>query len=72
MPDELAWLVRRGDLLLSMGRPDQARKSFEAAQVALNALPKRLQASPSMVTLQTRINTAMSGLSAAPATARTD
>lgn len=54
-----SWFARRGDIQLEMGRPAEARKSYEAALAAVRLLPGRLQQSPGMVKLQAHVNAAL-------------
>ncbi|HOX57222.1 MAG TPA: tetratricopeptide repeat protein [Candidatus Paceibacterota bacterium] len=61
-----SWFARRGDILLEAGRMAEARKSYEAALVAVKRLPGRLQQSPSMVKLQAHVNTALAEMANAP------
>jgi tetratricopeptide (TPR) repeat protein len=60
------WLARRGDILLEVGRPAEARRSYEAALAAVNRLPGQLQQGPAMVKLQAHVNAALAGISNAP------
>jgi len=57
-----SWFARRGDILFEAGRVAEARESYEAALVAVNRLPGRLQQSPAMVKLQAHVNTALAGI----------
>jgi tetratricopeptide (TPR) repeat protein len=61
-----SWFARRGDILLEVGRPLEARKSYEAALAAVNRLPGRLQQGPAMVKLQAHVNARLAGLTNAP------
>ena len=61
-----SWFARRGDILLEVGRPLEARKSYEAALAAVNRLPGRLQQGPAMVKLQAHVNASLAGLTNAP------
>jgi predicted negative regulator of RcsB-dependent stress response len=49
------WLKRRGDILVSAGRQDEARAAYVAAQTAIAALPAWLVASPDMVRLSAEL-----------------
>ena len=53
------WLVRRGEILKSAGRHEEARKAFSAALVAIESLPPTHRQSRAMTALQLR---ARSGL----------
>ena len=57
-----SWLAKRGDIELLMGHRADARKSYEAARAAWNALPLRFQKSHSMLQLRVHLNTALAGL----------
>lgn len=50
------WLTQRGEIQLLANRPEDARRSFEAALAAIAKLPMRLQTLPPMMTLTARIN----------------
>ena len=60
------WLLRRAEIELLAGRAPDARKSFEAALDAVDALPVRLQGTQAMRHLKDRANAALVGLSNAP------
>jgi len=60
------WFARRGDIELLAGRPADARKSFAAALSAVTNLPARLQQSPLVLNLQTRVQASLQTLSDAP------
>ncbi|MSU59175.1 MAG: hypothetical protein EXS35_13580 [Pedosphaera sp.] len=62
------WLARRGEIEVLAGRRDDARKSFEAALVAVAQLPMRLQQNPPMLNLKARINAALGSLTNTPQT----
>lgn len=49
------WLVKRGKLLIQMGRAGEGRQSYEAALDQIGKLPGRLQKSPSMEKLRNEI-----------------
>ena len=58
-PRTETWWTLRGEILLRMQRLKEARQSFKSALIAIDALPPRLQQSPSMPQLQTRIRSAL-------------
>ena len=66
------WLAKRADILLAAGRLTEAQKSFEAALSAISILPWRLQQGLAMQNLQSRIGTALSGITNAPALGKTE
>lgn len=53
------WLAERGDLLRSLGREVEARAAYEAAVVALAALPDSRRATAAADALATRLATAL-------------
>jgi tetratricopeptide (TPR) repeat protein len=53
------WLVRRGEILKSAGRHDEARKAFSAALVAIESLPPQHRQSRAMTALQLRARSAL-------------
>lgn len=61
-----SWLARRGDIQLMANRPTDARKSYEGSLAAIKTLPWRLQQSPSVLILQTRMYAALSETNAPP------
>jgi tetratricopeptide (TPR) repeat protein len=65
-----SWLARRGDILLAAGRPAEARQSYEAALGAVRALPPRLQQAPAVLSLVSRVNAALTGITNAPTAAK--
>jgi predicted Zn-dependent protease len=54
-----AWLVRRGEILKLAGRDDQARAAFNAALVAIAALPASHRQSRSVTALELRARSAL-------------
>lgn len=66
-PRKENWLARRGDILLAMGRPAEARQSFAESLGAIKILPSILQKAPPMQTLQARVNASLAGITHAPA-----
>ncbi len=62
VPRKENWLARRGEIELLMGRPADAKKSYEAALAAISTLPPRFQQSEAMVDLRARINKALAGI----------
>lgn len=61
-----SWLARRGEILRAAGRPAAAREAFEGSLAAIQTLPPRLQQSPSMTSLRTRLVEALRELTNAP------
>jgi tetratricopeptide (TPR) repeat protein len=61
------WLARRGDIELLAGRPADARISYVAALTAVTNLPARLQQSPLVLNLRTRVQSSLQTLPDAPA-----
>lgn len=57
-----SWLAKRGDIESLMGRAADARKSYEAAQAALGALPLRFQKNQAMLDLRAHLNAALAGI----------
>jgi tetratricopeptide (TPR) repeat protein len=55
-----SWLAQRGDVLISVGKFDEARKSYEKSWKAIQLLPKPFRLSPSMQKLQNKIQDALS------------
>ncbi len=53
------WLVRRGEILKSAGRHDEARKAFSAALVAIESLSPQHRQSRAMTALQLRARSAL-------------
>jgi tetratricopeptide (TPR) repeat protein len=60
-----AWLARRGEILALAGRPAEARQAWDAALVAIKALPPRLQQNPPMLKLKARIHASLARLASA-------
>ncbi len=56
------WLVRRGQILESAGRPDEARTAYAAALEAIEALPASRRSSRAMRELGARAHTALERL----------
>jgi len=61
-PRKETWFAQRGDILIASGKPEEARKSFQASLKAVQALPLRIQQGPAMLNLQSRVNTALEGI----------
>jgi tetratricopeptide (TPR) repeat protein len=59
-----SWLARRGDILLTSGRPAEAQKSFESSLAAIKLLPSVLQKAPPMQNLQSHIHAALGKIAA--------
>lgn len=53
------WLVRRGEILKSAGRPEEARKAFSTALLAIESLPPQHRQSRAMTALQLRARSAL-------------
>lgn len=58
-PRKESWLAKRGDILLEAGRLTEAEKAYRNALKSIDLLPRRLQISPSMVDLQTRVQASL-------------
>ena len=56
-PRKEEWLARRGAVLEQAGRPLDARDAYQAALVAMSALPSWTQATPASQSLRTRLHT---------------
>jgi tetratricopeptide (TPR) repeat protein len=54
-----SWLVRRGEILKLANRPEEARAAFNAALVAIEALPPARRQSRAVTTLQLRARSAL-------------
>lgn len=54
-----AWLVRRGEILTLAGRDEEARAAFNAALVAIEALPPARRQSKAVTALQVRARSAL-------------
>ena len=61
-PRKEGWFARRGDILLTLGRPDEARIAYQAALKATEILPPPLQRGPPIQKLRSRVNTALAGI----------
>jgi tetratricopeptide (TPR) repeat protein len=58
-PRKEGWFARRGDILLALGRPGEARIAYEAALKATDILPPPLQRGPPIQKLRSRVNAAL-------------
>jgi tetratricopeptide (TPR) repeat protein len=56
------WLARRADVLLADGRNAEARQSYRDALVAIASLPSRVQQSPPMLSLKSRVEESLSAM----------
>jgi hypothetical protein len=56
------WLARRGDVLLVAGRNAEARQSYREALAVISALPRRIQQSPPMLHLKSRVDEAIAAM----------
>jgi tetratricopeptide (TPR) repeat protein len=56
------WLARRGDLLVTLGRVAEARRSYAEALNAIARLPHVLQRTPHTLTLKMQIDKALTGM----------
>jgi predicted Zn-dependent protease len=63
-PRKESWLVRRGEILIQAGRPDEAKKAFQSALAALESLPPTRRNVPAMLELQRRIRAEVEKLNA--------
>jgi len=54
-----AWLVKRGEILKLAGRDDEARTAFNAALVAIEALPPAYRQSRTVIALELRARSAL-------------
>jgi len=61
-PRKENWFARRGDILLALDRPDEARIAYEAALKAIEILPPPLQRGPPIQKLRARVNIALTGI----------
>ncbi|WP_338286799.1 tetratricopeptide repeat protein [Luteolibacter sp. LG18] len=52
-----SWLILRAEVLAKAGRPDDARRSYQDALSAIEALPPRLRTLPATVELETKART---------------
>ncbi len=57
------WFARKGDILLRAELPTEAKRSFQSALKAVDALPPRLQQSPAVVKLVTHVRIALTQIS---------
>lgn len=64
-PRKESWLARKGEILLQAGRPEEAKKSYEAALAALNTLPPVRRNVPAVRDLENRIRLEIDHLSGA-------
>ena len=60
------WLVRRGEILESAGRVEEARVAYSAALEAIKTLPASRRANRAVKTLQDEAEAALNRLDAAP------
>jgi len=61
------WWMKRGEIELLAERPGEAKKSFEAALAAADALPERIRDTEAMQNLRKQASTVLAGLTNAPA-----
>lgn len=54
-PRKETWLARRGEMLEEAGRPDDARRAYEQALAAAEALPLHKRETPAVVSLIDRV-----------------
>jgi len=72
LPRKESWLARKGEILLQAGRPEEAKKSYEAALAALNTLPPVRRNVPAVRDLERRIRLEIDHLSSGASTPRKD
>lgn len=65
-PRKETWLERRGNILRQAGRPEEAKKAYQAALDAMKTLPPGRRNVPAMVELEKRLRTNIEGLSGGP------
>jgi tetratricopeptide (TPR) repeat protein len=61
-PRQESWLVRRGEMLATAGRTQEAREALQQALVAMATLPKHRQQLPASVELASRARRALARL----------
>ena len=61
-PRKETWLSRRGEILVQAGRPAEALKAYQAAQLALQTLPPTRRNVPAMQELARRIQSQIDAL----------
>ena len=69
-PRKESWLARKGEILLQAGRPEEAKKSYEAALAALQTLPPGRRNVPAVRDLERRIRLEIDHLSGGASTPR--
>jgi predicted Zn-dependent protease len=61
-PRKETWLARRGEILVSAGRPKEARAEFVAAREAIGKLPPARRQVPALIELEKRLHDAIEAL----------
>ncbi|HKQ37629.1 MAG TPA: tetratricopeptide repeat protein [Verrucomicrobiae bacterium] len=64
-PRKETWLERRGNILRQAGKPEDARKAYQAALDAMKTLPPARRNVPAMVDLEKRLRSNIESLSSA-------
>jgi predicted negative regulator of RcsB-dependent stress response len=67
-PRKETWFERRGNILRQAGKPEEARKAYEAALEAMKSLPPTRRNVPAMVELEKRLRSNIESLPSAAAT----